>query len=66
MTMAQMALRWILDHPQVSVVIPGASRPEQVRANVDAAGVSPLPAGLHLQLAAAYRAHVRDYIRGPY
>jgi aryl-alcohol dehydrogenase-like predicted oxidoreductase len=50
----------------VSVVIPGASRPDQVRANVDAAGVSPLAAGLHEQLAAVYRAHVRDFIRGPY
>jgi aryl-alcohol dehydrogenase-like predicted oxidoreductase len=66
MTMAQMALRWVLDHPQVSVVIPGASRPDQVRANVDAAAVPPLPAALHEQLAAMYRAHVRDFIRGPY
>lgn len=66
MTMAQMALRWILDHPQVSVVIPGASRPEQVRANVDAAAVRPLPADLHGKLAGVYRAHVRDFIRGAY
>jgi len=66
MTMAQMALRWILDYPQVSVVIPGASRPEQVRANVDAAAVQPLPADLHEKLAGVYRAHVRDFIRGPY
>jgi aryl-alcohol dehydrogenase-like predicted oxidoreductase len=66
MTMAQMALRWVLDHPAVSVVIPGASRPDQVRANVDAAAVPPLPAALHEQLAGMYRAHVRDFIRGPY
>lgn len=66
MTMAQMALRWILDNPAVSVVIPGASRPEQVRANVDAANVAPLPPALHEALAGVYRAHVRDWIRGPY
>jgi len=66
MTMAQMALRWILDHPQVSVVIPGASRPEQVQANVDAAAVQPLPSDLYEKLAGVYRAHVRDFIRGPY
>jgi len=66
LTMAQMALRWILDHPQVSVVIPGASRPDQVRANVDAASVPPLPRELHDKLAGVYRAHVRDFIRGPY
>jgi aryl-alcohol dehydrogenase-like predicted oxidoreductase len=66
MTMAQMALRWILDHPAVSVVIPGASRPDQVRANVDAAAVAPLPASLHAALADVYRTSVRDWIRGPY
>ena len=66
MTMAQVALRWILDHPAVSVVIPGASRPEQVRANVDAAAVAPLPEALHAALADIYRTHVRDGIRGPY
>lgn len=66
MTMAQVALRWILDHPAVSVVIPGASRPEQVRANVAAADVTPLPAALHAALAEIYRTHVRDAIRGPY
>ena len=64
--MAQMALRWILDHPQVSVVIPGASRPDQVRANVDAAAVAPLSGELHDKVASMYRAHVRDFIRGPY
>jgi aryl-alcohol dehydrogenase-like predicted oxidoreductase len=66
MTMAQMALRWILDHPAVTVVIPGASRPDQVRANVDAAGVAPLPAALHAGLTDIYRTHVHDAIRGPY
>ena len=66
MTMAQVALRWILDHPAVSVVIPGASRPDQVRANVDAANVPPLPEALHTALADVYRMHVHDAIRGPY
>jgi aryl-alcohol dehydrogenase-like predicted oxidoreductase len=41
-TMAQFALRWILDQPGVSVVIPGARNPEQVAANVAAAHLSPL------------------------
>jgi aryl-alcohol dehydrogenase-like predicted oxidoreductase len=66
MTMAQMALRWILDHPAVSVVIPGASRPDQVQANVAAASVLPLGAELHAALAKVYREQVREYIRGPY
>lgn len=66
LTMAQVALRWILDHPAVSVVIPGASRPEQVRANVDAAAVAPLPASLHAALKDVYATGVQDFIRGPY
>ncbi len=41
-TLAQLALRWILMHPEVSVVIPGARRPEQVRDNVAAAELTPL------------------------
>lgn len=66
LTMPQVALRWILDHPAVSVVIPGASRPEQVRANVDAASVAPLPASVHAALKDVYASNVRDFIRGPY
>ena len=66
MTMAQMALRWILDHPEVSVVIPGASSPAQVQGNVSASALAPLPAALHAALAQVYRDEVRDHIRGPY
>lgn len=66
MTMAQMALRWILDHPEVSVVIPGASSPGQVAANVSASALPPLGADLHAQLRQVYSASVRDHIRGPY
>ncbi len=36
-TMAQFALRWILMHPAVSCVIPGAKRPSQVEDNTAAA-----------------------------
>ncbi|MFG1699077.1 aldo/keto reductase [Nonomuraea sp. NPDC049309] len=41
-TMAQFALRWILDQEGVSVVIPGARNPEQVRANAAADALPPL------------------------
>jgi aryl-alcohol dehydrogenase-like predicted oxidoreductase len=43
-TMAQFALRWILDQPGVTVVIPGARNPAQVAGNVAAAALSPLTA----------------------
>src|SRR5690606_1752676 len=42
-TMAQFALRWILDQPGVSVVIPGARNPGQAAANASAAALPPLP-----------------------
>src|SRR5204863_1638503 len=41
------ALRWILDHPAVSVVIPGARTPEQARANAAAADAAPLADDVH-------------------
>ena len=37
--MAQLAVAWVLQNPNVSSAIVGASRPEQVRDNVKAAGV---------------------------
>ncbi|MEV0994720.1 aldo/keto reductase [Nonomuraea sp. NPDC050202] len=43
-TMAQFALRWILDQEGVSVVIPGARNPAQARANAAADAVPPLDA----------------------
>ncbi|MEM7392858.1 MAG: aldo/keto reductase, partial [Verrucomicrobiota bacterium] len=66
MTMAQLALRWILDFEAVSVVIPGASRPEQARSNAEAAVLPPLSPELHDRLKRFYEDKVAEYIRGPY
>jgi aryl-alcohol dehydrogenase-like predicted oxidoreductase len=41
-TTAQLALRWIVDQPGVSTVIPGARNAEQARANAGAADLPPL------------------------
>jgi aryl-alcohol dehydrogenase-like predicted oxidoreductase len=41
-TTAQFALRWIIDQPGVSVVIPGARTADQARGNAAAAGLPPL------------------------
>ncbi|MGA1974015.1 MAG: aldo/keto reductase [Conexivisphaerales archaeon] len=41
-TMAQMALAWCLRNPNVSTVITGATRPEQVTENMKAAEVVPM------------------------
>ena len=40
--LAPVAIRWVLMHPAVSVVIPGASRAAQVMDNVKAAELPPL------------------------
>jgi aryl-alcohol dehydrogenase-like predicted oxidoreductase len=42
MTLAQFALRWVIDQPAVSTVIPGASSPDQVLQNASVATLAPL------------------------
>jgi aryl-alcohol dehydrogenase-like predicted oxidoreductase len=66
MDMARMALRWCLDFPAVSVVIPGAKRPEQARENARASTAPPLTRDVHERLRAVYLDKVRPHIRGPY
>ena len=66
MSTVQMALRWILDQDAVSVVIPGASSPQQAVANAGISDLPPLSDELHAQLEEFYRGRVHDHIRGPY
>lgn len=66
MSMAQMAMRWILDFDAVGVVIPGATRPEQVESNAAASRLLPLGEELHRRLRELYEADVAPHIRGPY
>ncbi|MCC5849971.1 MAG: aldo/keto reductase [Verrucomicrobia bacterium] len=66
LTPARMSLRWILDHPAVTVVIPGASSPAQAEENAAASTTPPLPHPLHLDLADFYARKVHTHIRGPY
>jgi aryl-alcohol dehydrogenase-like predicted oxidoreductase len=54
-TMAQFALRWILDQPAVSVVIPGAKSAAQARANAAADDLAPLSAEAHAAIDEVYR-----------
>jgi aryl-alcohol dehydrogenase-like predicted oxidoreductase len=65
-SMVQMALRWILDHDAVSVIIPGASSPEQAKANAEVSDLKPLSRDLSQALAEFYAKSVHRHIRGPY
>ena len=40
-TLAQLALSWVLRHPAVTSALIGASRPEQIRENIDALHAAP-------------------------
>jgi len=64
--MAQWALRWILDHPAVTTVIPGASKISQVNSNVAASGLPQLPLATHQQLRELYDNQIKEKIRGHY
>lgn len=66
LSMTQMALRWILDHEAVSVVIPGASSPAQAQANALISDLPPLPRDLHARLAGLYQQGIHQHIRGGY
>jgi aryl-alcohol dehydrogenase-like predicted oxidoreductase len=61
-TMAQVALRWIIDHPAVSVVIPGARNPSQARLNADAADLAPLTESVHHEVEAIYDELIRPSV----
>jgi aryl-alcohol dehydrogenase-like predicted oxidoreductase len=65
MSMAQMALRWILDFEAVGVVIPGATRGEQVVENAGVSQLPSLPRGLHEDLRRLYESEVAPHVRGP-
>ncbi|WP_207493120.1 aldo/keto reductase [Aridibaculum aurantiacum] len=64
--MAQLALRWILDHDAVTTVIPGASKVSQVESNTAASDLSPLPTEVHAQLRDLYNEKIKAKIRGVY
>ena len=65
-TLPQLALRWLLDQPAVTTVIPGASRPSQAIANAAVNDLAMLPDETHEALAAFYHNEIAAHIRGPY
>jgi aryl-alcohol dehydrogenase-like predicted oxidoreductase len=62
-TMAQLALRWILEFEAVSTVIPGAKTPEQARANAAAAELPALPRATMDAVAELYERRIAPSVR---
>jgi len=62
MSLAQMALRWILDHPAVTTAIPGGRRPTQIEENARASDLPPLSPALHAQVDALYQTHAKPRV----
>jgi aryl-alcohol dehydrogenase-like predicted oxidoreductase len=52
MTMPEMALRFILNNPTVSTIIPGMRKPHHVESNIAASDAGPLSEELHTKLRA--------------
>lgn len=64
--MAQQALRWILDFPEVTTVIPGASSVAQVQSNMAVSDLPVLEHGVHQRLKELYNDEIKEKIRGHY
>ncbi|MCI0386472.1 aldo/keto reductase [Streptomyces sp. CNQ085] len=59
---AQTALRWVIQQPGVTSVIPGARSTGQARANAAAAGLPPLPRRTLEEIAALYDRRIRAQV----
>lgn len=65
MSLADFALRWILDHDAVSSVIAGVSRPDQAVRNAAVSDLPPLGAEVHAGLRRIYEAEIEPLVRCP-
>ncbi|MDU2239278.1 MAG: aldo/keto reductase [Paenibacillus sp.] len=64
--MARAAMRWILDQPEVTCVIPGFRNVRQVEDNLGAIDVPSFSEAELMRLAAFYQSEVAQHIRGAY
>lgn len=61
-SMAQLALRWVLMFDAVSCVIPGAKNAEQAHANAAAAGLPPIEPATMARIDDIYRAKIKPHV----
>ena len=60
--LAPMALRWILQHEAVTTIIPGASKPEQVLANIGSSSYSALSEEQLVNINVVYKKHIKKLV----
>ena len=63
MSMAQMAMRWILMFDAVTCAIPGAKRPDQVEENIKTADLPPLDEQTMAKIEKIYSARIRPLVQ---
>ena len=61
-TLAQLALRWILEFPAVTCAIPGAKRPGQVAENIVASDLKPLSPGAMKRIQTIYDMRIKPLV----
>ncbi|WP_345375627.1 aldo/keto reductase [Frondihabitans cladoniiphilus] len=64
MSTSQAALKWIVEQPGVSTVIPGARNPEQARANAEAGSAFDLGEEFHDRTERLYDRYFRNAVHG--
>jgi aryl-alcohol dehydrogenase-like predicted oxidoreductase len=60
--LAPVALRWILDYPEVSTVIPGASKSEHLVSNISAASLKPINQKTRRKIDDIYRRSIQPLV----
>ncbi len=61
-SLAQLALRWILMHDEITATIPGAKTPDQARANAAAADLAPLPPATMARIEELYEVRIKPLV----
>lgn len=61
--LAPIALRWVLMHNEVSSVIPGASRPDQVGSNLNALDIPPISKEQMEQVRTIYESRIKHLVQ---
>ena len=65
-SMIAFALRWILDHKEVTTIIPGASSANQIKQNAQVSNLPFLSSALMSELNNFYQSNIQQHIRGTY